>query len=186
MLNRDMLHPSPEGLRPGPKGSRGFTLIEIVVAFTLLALLMTGLYRIMAAGYSVWNNSQREIDSQQNLRVAAENIVRELRTAHTWDIGAPGPSLIPDSSITMRIPKPVSGQETEVSYTTIRYYLTGENLLRDINGAGHNVVAYGIKGVKFEEDTGSNTISLVIRGEKGIWFATKAFVRVNKGYLFSQ
>lgn len=164
-----------------PCTESGFTLVEIVVAFTLLALLMTGLYRVMAVGYSVWNQGQQKIDNQQNLRIASDHIIRELRTAHVLDIGAPGPSILPKSSITMKIPEPEPDQEGNTLHTTIRYYLNGEKILRDVNGAGHNVVASGIRELQFVEDGDSNTVNLVMKGEKGTVLSTKVFVRVNKG-----
>lgn len=156
-----------------PKDGSGFTLIEVVVASTLLTLLMTGLYQVTAVGFSLWDKGQKKIDAQQNIRTAVFQISRELRTAQTWDIGMDGPSTLPNNSIVMEIPE--AGDPNVCR--RIRYYLRGENLLRDVNEAGHNVVAYGIKKVEFSGDVNSNIITVSVEAKSGFCITTKACVR---------
>jgi prepilin-type N-terminal cleavage/methylation domain-containing protein len=161
------------------KYHNGFTLIEVVVASTVLALLMTGLYQLMGVGFLMWDRGQKEIDEQQNVRLASSQISREIRTAYAWDIGTAGPSCLPSDTIEMIIPE----SQDLGNYRRIGYYLNGGNILRDVNGTGHNVVAYGIKTLRFQGDA-NNVITLLIESESGFSVSTKAFIRVDRSFLF--
>jgi len=164
------------------KRNGGFTLIEVVVASTLLALLMTGLYQFISFGFFVWERGQAAIDEQQNLRLAVSQISREIRTAHSWDIGTPGPSANPSDTLELKVPD--SPQLN--NYRSITYYHNGTNILRDVNGAGHNVVAYDIKKLEFKSDSGSNLISIQVEGSSGRTVSTKAFMRIDKSFAFQR
>lgn len=164
------------------KGGNGFTLIEVLVASSLLALFMAGLYQVMAIGFSVWDRGQAKIDEQQNIRTAVNHIAREIRTASSWDIGEKGPSDLPADTIEMKIP---DAEDLE-TYRSIRYYLRGKNILRNVNGSGHNVVAYGIKDLRFSGDHEHKIITVSVEGESGSIISTKAFVRADKSFLFSE
>ena len=83
----------------------------------------------------------------------------------------------------MKIPNSKDNFDT---YRSIRYYLNDGNILRNVNGAGHNIVAYGIKDLQFISDPGSDLITITIVGESGFSVSTKAFVRVDKSFLFQQ
>lgn len=152
----------------------GFTLIEVVVASTILALLMGGLYQFMTVGFLVWERGQKEIDSQQNIRLAISQISREIRTAQSWDIGKSGPSNLPSNTIALTIPELGNPDE----YRTISYYLNKGQVLRNVNGAGHNIVAYGIKTLDFACDNQKDIITITIVCESGFTITTKAFLRV--------
>lgn len=158
------------------KQQLGFTLIEVVVASTILALLMGGFHQIMAVGFSTWEKGQKAIDSQQNVRLAVSQISREIRTAQCWDIGESGPSNFPNNIITLEIPELGNPD----NYRTISYYLSKGQILRNVNGSGHNVVAYGIKSMEFACDPQQNNINITISCESGFTIATKAFLRVSK------
>ncbi|HHX95163.1 MAG TPA: prepilin-type N-terminal cleavage/methylation domain-containing protein [Clostridia bacterium] len=162
---------------------RAFTLIEVVVSSVILALFMAGLYQVIALGSSLWERGQGKIDEQQNVRIALNHVVRELRTAHFFDIGVKGPSDEPHNTIEMKIP---NSKDDFRTYRSIRYYLKGENLLRDVDGAGHNIVAYGIQSICFSRGNKPNLVDISIVGESGFSVNTTASIRVDKSFLFQK
>lgn len=164
------------------KCEKGFTLIELIVASTILALFMAGLYQVTAIGYSIWDRGLENIDERQNVMIAVSHITREFRTSQSYDIGPPGPNSHPNNTIEMMVP---SAEDNFETYRRIRYYLNGGNILRDVNDAGHNVVAYGIKKVQFFEGPNHNILTVVIEGEKGYRILTKVFMRVENAALYN-
>ena len=153
----------------------GFTFVEVVVAAVLLVLLMAGLYQATAFGLSMWDKGEKQIDEQQNVRLAANHIARELRTAYSFDIGTPGVSENPDNSIIMVVPKKNLAPEDS---PVIRYYFDGGNeIQRSVSGEGNNIVAYGIKRLKFSSPE-KNIVVVDIQGSGGYRLKTKVFVRM--------
>lgn len=154
---------------------KGFTLVEVVVASTILVIFMAGLYQVIAFGLSMWDKGEGRIDEQQNVRIAANHIVRELRTAYSFDIGPAGVAEEPRNSIQMTLPDP---SLTPVNYPKIRYYFDGGNeIQRSVDGAGNNIVAYGIKSIQFTSNPEKNSIIIEIEGNGGYKLKTQVFIR---------
>lgn len=66
-------------LRPRPQ--HGFTLLEVILALTLLALLMTGAYAGITATTRAVDSGEKLIDRTNRLRVAQEFLRREISQA---------------------------------------------------------------------------------------------------------
>ena len=63
-----------------PKNSKkGFSLVEILVAMTIFALMVGGIYAALHASNDAWTTAQVESRLRDNLRVTLERISRELR-----------------------------------------------------------------------------------------------------------
>jgi len=148
-------------------GQAGFTLVELLVAAAVLALFMAGLYQAVTFGLTSWERSQFRVDVQQNVRTAINHVSRELRTAESFEILHSG------SSIRIEIP---GGAE-------IRYYLSGEQFLREVEGSGHNIVAYGIKAVNFAESAEGDVVEIEIEGVTGYKLRTQVFIRALSALL---
>jgi prepilin-type N-terminal cleavage/methylation domain-containing protein len=63
------------------KKRRGFTLVEILVAITILVLISFFLAAMSDQSARVWNQGQRQIQSRQRARAALDFIGRELEQA---------------------------------------------------------------------------------------------------------
>lgn len=61
------------------KGKRGFTLIEMLVAFSVFTVVMTGVYLSFSIGLSVWKREQGQVETYQNGRIVLKRIAKELR-----------------------------------------------------------------------------------------------------------
>jgi prepilin-type N-terminal cleavage/methylation domain-containing protein len=64
---------------------RGFTLVELLIALTLLAIVTAAFYRSLTTNQRVYQKQTQIIDLQQNLRAAASIIPEELREVDASD-----------------------------------------------------------------------------------------------------
>jgi hypothetical protein len=72
-----------------PKRSKnrlGLTLIELLLATSLFAVVGTVLYSILSQGISVWERSQKDDDSASEERIVLERISSDIRNSftHSW------------------------------------------------------------------------------------------------------
>lgn len=93
---------------------RGFTLAELLVVTAVLGLVLTGVMMIQQSGQQAYVMGSNRVETQQNARVALEDMTRELRSA---------------TAVT------TLGGATDVTFTdqngvTIRYSLSGSTLNR--------------------------------------------------------
>ncbi len=68
------------------KGSKkidrsGFTLLELIIAVCLLAVLLAGLYVIFQRSQSASEKGYRRVEMYQNMRVCLDMMIRELKSS---------------------------------------------------------------------------------------------------------
>jgi len=61
-------------------GTRGFTLVELVIAMTLMALIGVGLSGVLVIGARSASSAERKTEQARRYRMATELIVRQLRS----------------------------------------------------------------------------------------------------------
>ena len=69
----------------GARGRRGFTMIELLVALTLLGLVSAALYRVLVNNQRLYLAQTQRIDLSQNIRAAANILPAELRELDAAD-----------------------------------------------------------------------------------------------------
>ena len=117
--------------------NRGVTLIELMVALVICAILIGAIYRLFIAQTRAYTFQDQVIDIQQNVRSAMEVLLRDLRMTGCDDDNTVGkPPLVP-------IVTPVASNAITVSYryydrnyvlnrVTAAYTLVGTNLQRQL------------------------------------------------------
>jgi len=60
---------------------RGFTLLELVVALTLMALLSLALYGVISVGARAAGSGERRTEQARRFRIATDVLVRQIRSA---------------------------------------------------------------------------------------------------------
>ena len=72
----------------------GFTLIEVILAMTIFALMSTVLYAAFALGHSAVEKSQRSFDKNQKLRAVDELLGSYVRSAYPYRSSPQGGTIL--------------------------------------------------------------------------------------------
>jgi prepilin-type N-terminal cleavage/methylation domain-containing protein len=113
--------------RPALSDERGFTLPELLVALTVLAMMMAGLFSVQQAGHQAYLVGSARVEVQQNARGALDLMMTEIRSAQ--GITAVGASCGTG-------PVPTGGGATGIAVTdqtgaAVVYQLAGSDLQRN-------------------------------------------------------
>jgi prepilin-type N-terminal cleavage/methylation domain-containing protein len=74
------------------KRSKGLTLIELLVAMAISGILVAALYRTFIGQHRTYTVQEQVVDMQQNVRVAINRMMREIRMAgfgSAWNVFPP-------------------------------------------------------------------------------------------------
>jgi len=147
----------------------GFTLVEVVVAVTILFIVLSAALALYVQGTLMYKREESGVEIQENARIALDRLVRELRSAREIDE-------VKATSITFTLD----------DGSKVRYYhdISRQQLMREKNG-GVNPVASFIKDLRFEREPPDASHDVLVRitlvaGEgdgEGSTFTTNVFVR---------
>jgi len=147
----------------GARHNSGFTLVETMVALTLLCILMVSVYTFFLSGVISWKNNRDKADVQENLRIAVNRLARELRQAksiHFFDLYSGGRLEFNDPY----------GKIITYYCATSGDPENARQLIRAVNGTGNNPVARYIKKIMVEPvncSPDTRLITITLLGEKG-------------------
>ena len=113
---------------------QGFTLIEIVIGFSLSALLLTSISFLFPVYVRTWLEGQSRIEVQQTARYAIDKMTRELRYAESVELE--NFALYPNKG-TIKGVKPAAAPN--LAPETFRYYIDATNHIlyrQSINPSG--------------------------------------------------
>ncbi len=112
---------------------KGITLIELLVAFVICAIVVGGIYRVFVAQTRAYTVQDQVVEVQQNIRTAMEVVLRDLRMA-----GYDNDSLTSKINISTPVVNP-QDHEVTVDYEyddthryEVRYFLENGNLRREL------------------------------------------------------
>ncbi|MFA5383564.1 MAG: hypothetical protein WC364_02675 [Eubacteriales bacterium] len=159
----------------------------MIIFFAVAAMVLF----VYLNGYSNYTRNNQKIEVQESLRLAVKKIAGEVRQAVSLgDMTSTTKTNLGTVSGVSPPTQPIyvldSGRKiifviTEGSeQKVIGYYLSGEKILKSVNGAGNNPVAGNIKDINFQY-TGK-TVLITCAGEKSnsgvITQSTKIIPRV--------
>jgi prepilin-type N-terminal cleavage/methylation domain-containing protein len=73
-----------------PMNEKGVTLIELLIVMVIAVLLVGGIYRLFIAQSKAYAVQDQVVEVQQNIRIAMEILLRDLRMAGFDDDRTPG------------------------------------------------------------------------------------------------
>lgn len=130
------------------KNQQGFTLIEMMVALTLFAILMAMVLSFYLQSNIMAHKGGKEIEIQEGLRYGLDKMVRELRNSTRL-------TAISVNSITFK-----QNDDTNVTYA---WDSIDEELTREIDsGGGAQPVGSNITGLEFEYYNSAGTKIIVL------------------------
>lgn len=119
----------------------GFSLLEVIIAATLLTMVIFGCFLLYERGVNDWFWTEEYTDTMDNLRIAVDRIVYEVREAS--DITMPGIGAAGDTLTFI-----------DSTGRTITYYFDGddyelERVTTTVTEKVYNQVASRISGLNF-------------------------------------
>ena len=115
---------------------RGFTLVEILITFTIMSLIVAGIFAILNIADLSWNSDMAFLDVQQQVRLAMDGMTRETRQIKPSDI------TITDGGarIDFLVPGIANG---------VAYYLQGGEIIREHPAGTTKILANYITALNF-------------------------------------
>jgi prepilin-type N-terminal cleavage/methylation domain-containing protein len=101
-----------ERLRPSDEG--GYSLVEMITVMAILGIVLGGLTTMFHAGMRAEVRASKELQAQQNARLALDRIRRDLHCASATT-AVPG---VPVSTIVVTLPVGCPGSALLVTYAT--------------------------------------------------------------------
>lgn len=123
------------------QNEKGFTFLELLICFIILGLFINAGYALLESGIYIWSRGEKNLDVQQNMRLAMEKILKDVYLAQGLEPGIERYNFVlSEKELVLR----------NIDGTLMAYYLDETNgiLYRFANG-GRNPLAYEIKDVKF-------------------------------------
>jgi gas vesicle protein/uncharacterized membrane protein YgcG len=126
---------------------KGFTLAEILVATVILMLCLAIVGGLVWRGMIAYNRGQTAANLQQTCRAAVDRVSADLRQAY---LGTVNPSV-------GRVRFIVKDPQTKAD-ATIEYFLSGKNLLRQVNSGNPTVAASDITALSAVQQDASGKL----------------------------
>ena len=171
-----------EGLFKGRSmlNKRGITLIELLIAFVMCAIVIGGIYRVYIAQTRAYTVQDQVVEVQQNIRSAMEILLRDLRMAGydsdslTSKISITNPIIPADHSVTVNYEYDDT-HRYEVTYSLINGSLTRQlTIFPDVgpSSATTDTLLENVEALNFTYGVDTNSDgaldSWVSAGETGI------------------
>ncbi len=68
------------------KSSRGFTLLELMIALTIVAMIVVIIFGALRIGIRAWEKGERDVDSRQRQRIVLDLIKRQLTSTSVSEV----------------------------------------------------------------------------------------------------
>jgi prepilin-type N-terminal cleavage/methylation domain-containing protein len=72
-------------IRAGRPGHSGFTLVELLIAATMMSVLFIGLGSHLRGGITVWRQTTQRVEALQRQRIALDRLERDLANGIVYD-----------------------------------------------------------------------------------------------------
>lgn len=143
--------------------SRGVTLLELVIAMSVLSIAMVVLFYAFTVSMNIFSSELSEADSSMSINTSLERMTKELRGA--LEIVSPG-----STSISFWY-KDLNGNGTREANETLVYSWTAgtQETLYRTTSAGSYILAYNVKSLQFTYDNPSapKVVNIRITVKKG-------------------
>ena len=150
--------------------SRGLTMVELIVVFTIVALGSVALLTSLLSQTDFLDTSTTQHDVRTQAQLAAQQVAQELRKATRKAAGSPpNVTIAPgNSSLTLYLPKDANGDSRIIdaagnlewdAVNPVSYqYDAGQRQLLRLEGAATRVVASNVTSVVFTDQSDDSSL----------------------------
>jgi prepilin-type N-terminal cleavage/methylation domain-containing protein len=173
---------------------KGFTLVELMIAMVISAIVMTSVYSVYSAQQRSYIVQEGVAAMHQNLRAAMYFMEREIRMAGCDPKGSANAAIEGAETSRIRISmdfrgqalgSPPDGHVLVAQHERIEYFLDGSNLVRDLNPIddydaktpeekNDMVIAENIQSLKFTYRDSTSAITAVPENIRFVEIALEA------------
>ena len=161
----------------------GFTLAELLVACAVITFVMAGLLVMLQSGQQSYLVGSNQVEAQQNVRVALERMIREIRGAGYCPncSGTPPLTAIASQSTTgFTIQNDWDGSATISTSGTVTDYAgttRGEQVIYAVSGGALTRQEIGLDGSPVTLASGISSMTFTYQDDTGAVTATAADIR---------
>jgi len=139
------------------KTDSGFTLLEVVIAMTLLSIVLLAGNQLLFSGLKSWIHGEEQIDVVQNMRTGMDFMTREIRSAKEVKTA--------DSKYIV-----ITMTKTDLSTVDVRYQYDSidKELERKEGSSSPQPVSSRISDVTFSYDSGNpiKWVGITMKGKR--------------------
>lgn len=135
---------------------QGFTLLELILSITLFSIIFLAVAGLVYSGFFSWQHGTDEIDTEQNVRLAMERIIEDVREAAV--ITLPRNLEEPVSSIEMKVPGNDLKTMLIVQY---RYDRVGKEIERNMQPIASKICGFLISYTEYPP-----VIEIIVLGQR--------------------
>jgi prepilin-type N-terminal cleavage/methylation domain-containing protein len=156
-------------MRMYPQHRRGFTLVEVMIALTMLAIIMGGVVSTMVSMQRGYIRQREVARSEDALRVAELTITRILQTAGSNPLNIPSTAANPPRINPFAAPfdtlqvvadfNPVDGDVNDLLEDMTVYALNDTLFVRWQNGGAAAPVAFPVRSLLFQYDSAGTILN---------------------------
>jgi len=160
---------------------KGFLLVETIFAMLLTTVAIVIILMIYTNGYSSYIKQTDKIDVQENMRIAMNRMVRDIRQASEI------PTITNSNNLPLGAKDKISFDKMEYNSDDVKkicYYYDSvdREIQKSVDGFGHNPLASNIKSVLFDYSSSEKIVTITIVGNRGksgdITLSTKVNLRL--------
>jgi len=129
------------------RAQAGHSLVEVLVAMAIMALLMAATLSLLQSGLAAWGWGSGRVEAQQAIRVALERMTRELREAGYDPTSAGIEAVVVAEATRIVFQRDLNGNGLiDPTHERVTYLLrAGETTLRRDAGGGAQPIAEGVR-----------------------------------------
>lgn len=159
------------------QSQRGFSLIELVVAVAIFAVVVTTTLVGLMSVIDVSNRQQAKNEAVNTLNFAVDDMIRRIRTGYNFGCGGASAEDCSDGSTEFSFTASEVGEDASTN-ERVYYSLDDGNLIRTIEGSGPSDVdqltgppvtitnlSFDVTGTDTNLDNEQSRVFLVISGE---------------------
>jgi Tfp pilus assembly protein PilW len=140
---------------------RGASVVEVMVVFGIISIFTTALVSLFLGSLKSYDRGSGKSFSDTNVSQALQRAAREIADGMSASVSS--------GQLTVQLPlvNDQGNYERSTAGNTVRLYVSGNSLYRQINSGAASVLTQGITAASFSVSGGSVTITLTGQGRTG-------------------